>query len=307
MPRVSICIPSYKPDHFELALRSALAQSYTDVEIIVSDDCPTDAIERICERYAPFLRYERNSRPGYLHNLIRCVEVACGEYVKFLFDDDVLSPFCVQYLLEAMESTAKEGTKLAFSPRGFIGGRNEPVGHANFFDVQGKIKVIPGRDYVRLAAVRHHNFVGEFSSVLFRTEDCLDQNGRFRFFTVDDIVVPDIAVWFDLAQRGALVAHPQTLSYFRQHDNSTSNPAQNSNFIHCITYYEKLQKDAIDGGYLTPADIADSCRNLAKVYRYWAGSFPQLIEAARRLEERAAAPPGSRRPAPEGAAAAEHV
>lgn len=298
MPRVSICIPTYKPEYFELALRSALAQTYPDVEIVVSDDCPTDAIQKICDRYSAFVRYERNARPGVLHNLIRCVEVSCGEYIKFLFDDDILSPFCVQYLLEALEATAAHKTVLAFSPRDFIGERNELTGRSSFFEVRGKLNIVPGRDYIRLSALHHQNFIGEFSCVMFRREDCLDENGRFRIFGVEDIVVPDLATWFSLAQRGAFVVHPSTLSYFRRHDNSTSNPAQNSNFIHSIQYYAKLQRDAINLGCLTRAEIAESCRNLAAVYRHWAQSFPQLAAAAQEMDERAGKMAGAGRPGP---------
>ncbi|UIK13636.1 glycosyltransferase family 2 protein (plasmid) [Rhizobium leguminosarum] len=93
MPRVSICIPAYNPDYFELCLRSALAQSFVDAEILVSDDCPTDAIKVICDKYVRFVQYSRNPNPGPESNVRRLVQIANGEYIKFLFDDDVLHPF----------------------------------------------------------------------------------------------------------------------------------------------------------------------------------------------------------------------
>ncbi len=296
MPRVSICIPSYKPDHFELALRSALAQTYQDVEIVISDDCPTDAIERIVEKYSAFVRYTRNPSPGVLSNLIRCVEVSEGEYIKFLFDDDLLSPFCVQYLLDALESTRHQNTRMAFSPRDFIDGANRVTHHANYFQVAGGLKTIAGPEFIRLTALGHHNYVGEFTTAMFRRADCYDESGRFRFFATDDLLLPDLAAWLDLAERGAFVAHPATLSYFRQHDNSTSNPATNPNFIYCITYHETVLRRAVTGGYLPLDQVPESCRNLANMYRYWRNAFPQLDAAIAQLEEMAAikVAPGAR-------------
>lgn len=130
MPRVSICIPAYKPDFFELALKSAIAQSFDDTEIIVSDDCPTDAIEKICQRYSGVVQYSRNPDPAEYKNVIRLAGLASGEYIKYLFDDDVLNPFCIQYLLQALETTQNRGTKLAFSPRYFIDERNQVTNSA---------------------------------------------------------------------------------------------------------------------------------------------------------------------------------
>ncbi|MBP2446506.1 glycosyltransferase family 2 protein [Rhizobium leguminosarum] len=284
MPRVSICIPSYNPDYFEQALRSALAQTYTDVEIIVSDDCPTDAIEKICQRYAGFLTYSRNPNPGPLTNLVRMMELAQGEYIKFAFDDDILNPFCVQFLLEALETTRHQNTKLAFSPRFTINSQGHFTNLINPFQVSDGLKVISGRDFIWLTAMRHHNLIGEYSTVLFRREDCFTSDGEFRLFDVNGLILPDLAAWLDIAQRGAFVAHPQPLSYFRQHENATSNPEKSPNFVHCILFHEKILNSARERGYVTDKDLPEAYRNLANVYRYWVGTFPQLKDSIERFE-----------------------
>jgi cellulose synthase/poly-beta-1,6-N-acetylglucosamine synthase-like glycosyltransferase len=60
LPKVSIVIPSYKAEHFEQCLRSAIGQTYPNTEILVSDNCPLDAIRDICARF-PGVIYQRNS------------------------------------------------------------------------------------------------------------------------------------------------------------------------------------------------------------------------------------------------------
>lgn len=53
-PLVSIVVPTYKPRYFEAALQSALLQTYQNIEILISDDCPTQDIQDILSRYLPY-------------------------------------------------------------------------------------------------------------------------------------------------------------------------------------------------------------------------------------------------------------
>ena len=92
---VSIVIPAYKPQFFEKALMSAMLQQYDAIEIVVCDDCRSDAIASIVEHNRSKsrfpIRYFHNPvpllEPG---NLARGISEARGEYVKFLYDDDLL-------------------------------------------------------------------------------------------------------------------------------------------------------------------------------------------------------------------------
>jgi glycosyltransferase involved in cell wall biosynthesis len=107
---VSICIPSYKATHFKECLTSAIAQTYKNIEIIVSDDCPNDDIKCICEQFNGQVRYIRNPNPGGSgrNNINHLCAISRGEYLKFLFDDDILNPFCVHNLVESLDATADE-------------------------------------------------------------------------------------------------------------------------------------------------------------------------------------------------------
>ncbi|MBB2751766.1 UNVERIFIED_ORG: glycosyltransferase involved in cell wall biosynthesis [Rhizobium aethiopicum] len=289
MPRVSICIPAYKADYFELCLRSALAQSFTDVEILVSDDCPTDEIQAICRNYDGFVQYSRNPNPGPESNVRRLVEIASGEYIKFLFDDDVLHPFCIQFLLEALESTKERNTRLSFSPRYLIDGKNHTTGFINHFNASGdSLKIVSGDDFLRLTALNHVNLVGEYTTALFRKEDAFDSNGQFRLYKMEGDLFPgliDLSAWVELAQLGDFVIHPTPLSYFRRHENATSNPQVNWKFIYAITYYEDVLNFAFEKGYLPASDLPTSYRNLLNIYRYWQNSFPQLGARIAQIEE----------------------
>lgn len=107
MPRVSIGVPVYNGERYIAdSLRSLLKQTYTDFEIIISDNASTDQTERICREFAaadPRVRYYRNARNlGAAANYNRAFALSTGIYFKWAAHDDVCAPEflerCVQVL-----------------------------------------------------------------------------------------------------------------------------------------------------------------------------------------------------------------
>jgi len=119
-PLVSICIPTYNGDKYlGEALKSALAQTYDNLEIIISDDASTDRTLAVAEevlRGSAFPVTILNHQPsGMVANWENCVQHARGKYIKFLFQDDLLAPECVAELTTLAEEDHEIG--LVFSPR----------------------------------------------------------------------------------------------------------------------------------------------------------------------------------------------
>ncbi|HTD32661.1 MAG TPA: glycosyltransferase [Candidatus Elarobacter sp.] len=109
-PLISILIPNYNyVKYVATAVDSALAQTYPNVEVIVSDNCSTDgAWELLNERYGgePRVRLYRNeTNIGMARNFDRLLELARGEYVMCLSSDDFLFP---QHLIQLAEVFARE-------------------------------------------------------------------------------------------------------------------------------------------------------------------------------------------------------
>lgn len=93
-PRVTIGVPVYNGERFIRAtLDSLLAQSFTDFELIITDNASTDGTEAICRSYAArdprvsYIRAERNLGPAANYNV--AVDRARGEYFKWNAADDV--------------------------------------------------------------------------------------------------------------------------------------------------------------------------------------------------------------------------
>ncbi len=101
--RVSIGIPTINRSSLALrAIRSALAQTYSDVEVIVSDDASTDdTVLRVQEIRDPRVAlFQQKQRLGLVGNFDFCLRHATGEFFLLLGDDDVLLPNAIERLVE---------------------------------------------------------------------------------------------------------------------------------------------------------------------------------------------------------------
>jgi glycosyltransferase involved in cell wall biosynthesis len=94
-PLVSIGLPTYnRAVLLARAIDSLLAQTWSQLEIVISDNASTDSTQAVCEAYArrdPRIRYLRNDvNLGPQRNFLATLEQARGEYFMWLSDDDWL-------------------------------------------------------------------------------------------------------------------------------------------------------------------------------------------------------------------------
>jgi len=107
--KVSILIPVYnREDYIAECIRSALSQTYGNVEVIVVDNCSTDGTWGICKELAAtdsrLKIYKNEINLGSVKNWLRCINEADGKYGKILFSDDLLEPDYVSATVTFMES-----------------------------------------------------------------------------------------------------------------------------------------------------------------------------------------------------------
>ena len=105
-PLVSICIPTYNGARYlKETLDSCLSQTYKNVDILISDDGSTDETFSLVQSYMstyPQIRLHRNSSNlGLVGNWKKCIELAKGDWIKFIFQDDVMKEDCVARMMEA--------------------------------------------------------------------------------------------------------------------------------------------------------------------------------------------------------------
>lgn len=91
-PFISICIPSYKNvDYLKRLLDSIKEQTFKDIEVIISDDSPDDAVSEFIKAYTfnYSLKYFKNSPSlGTPANWNEAIRNAKGKWIKIMHDDD---------------------------------------------------------------------------------------------------------------------------------------------------------------------------------------------------------------------------
>lgn len=94
MPKVSICVPAYgNSAGIRRLLGSVKEQTYTDYEVILTDDSPDDSVKKAAlESDLKNISYHKNEkRLGATANWNAAVHLAKGEYIKIMHHDDWFS------------------------------------------------------------------------------------------------------------------------------------------------------------------------------------------------------------------------
>ena len=107
-PLLSIGLFVYNGERFiSDAIESLLGQTFTDFELIISDNASTDRTGEICQRYVRQdrrVRYYRNHKNmGAGWNIRRVVELASGKYFKWAACDDRCEPQFLERSIAALE------------------------------------------------------------------------------------------------------------------------------------------------------------------------------------------------------------
>ena len=207
-PRLTIGLPTYNgQDHLRSALDSLLAQTYTDFELLVSDNGSTDGTRAIAEEYAArdprvrYLRHDRNRGAAFNHNVV--IEQARGELFKWASDDDLYDAELLRYCVEALD--ARPEVVLAHAWTAFVDERGE---------------IVERRDYPLVTDVP--DVALRFRSLLL-TPGGDDIYGVIRMSVLRRIPpygsyhLPDRTFVAELALHGRFHNHPDFLYFRRDH------------------------------------------------------------------------------------------
>lgn len=108
-PRITIGMAMYNGERYLAeSIESILAQTYTNWEIIISDNASEDATEQLCRDYArkdQRIRYYRNHKNiGAGPNHVRVCDMARTEFFKWHSCDDVCAPTFLQKCIDILDA-----------------------------------------------------------------------------------------------------------------------------------------------------------------------------------------------------------
>ena len=209
IPRLSIGLPVYNGERYlRQALDAILTQSFSDFELIISDNASTDETGDICQEYAlkdARIRYVRQRENlGAAENFNIVFSLARGEYFKWAAHDDVLEPDFLKACIAVLDSDPF--VILAYSKVCKINVKGETTGAYDY-----RLRVSDEQAHIR------------FSDLILINHFCVAVFGVARTAVlaktplIGKFVGSDRTLLAELGLRGKLVEVPEYLFNRRDH------------------------------------------------------------------------------------------
>jgi len=104
---ISVIVPVYNAaEYLEQCIQSILGQSYTNLEIILVDDCSSDQSLDICRNYASKDKRIKvlynTSNQGQVYSYTKGIKAATGDFIAFVDSDDWIAPTMIEELYQGI-------------------------------------------------------------------------------------------------------------------------------------------------------------------------------------------------------------
>jgi|SRR5215472_1024303 len=264
-PAVSICVPMYNgAPYLAQCLESALSQTCTDIEIVLVDDQSTDNTIAIAEDFVrrdPRIRLYRNPKNlGLVANWCKSVELANGEWIKFVFQDDILAPECITRMLDS----TRPDVDLVAVRRSVIYQEGTPVSVKEmyekylsdhnltnlFFDCS---YISPREFATALIQAPNGNCIGEPTATLIRKSAFT----KYGYFNPHLISLCDWEYFARVAVNTGLCYINQPLAFFRVHSQARSAEIRNHRSSCTIDSLIIQHEMAYSGRYTIVRSVAE--------------------------------------------------
>jgi len=243
MPKVSIIIPVYNgANYLREAIDSALAQTYSNMEIIVVNDGSRDdgATEAVAKSYGNKIRYYSKENGGVATALNLALSKMKGDYFSWLSHDDLYEPNKVEaevdYLIENNLVNAKV------------------VLYSDFYLVDKNAKIISTQ-------VKDHNVLGRKPAYALLTGaingiTLLIPKAAFiecGNFDADLWCTQDYDLWLKMFRKYRPIHMPLALARTRYHVARTTNTSPvmvsegNALYINMLSALSKKEKEQLEG------------------------------------------------------------
>lgn len=256
-PIVSICIPTYnRASMVSDAVRSALNQTYSQIEVLVVDNASVDNIEEVVSSFHdPRLKFVKNDKNlGQFGNFNRCIELAQGKYIHILHSDDWIDPefteTCTRFL-ESNPEVVMTFTSLVLHTKG----------KQKLLTVSDKTEIYPPPEGFRQMLLRQ-SFIG-CTSVMVRRE-IYDTVGRF---SLEYPYSADYYQWLKISRQFSIAYIMDTTLHNRQGDHSESYRllfTSPTGYVDTIKIYIQLIQDLSDQYPSYRSDINVALRRFMK-------------------------------------------
>jgi glycosyltransferase involved in cell wall biosynthesis len=208
-PLVSVVLGTYNGEKYlEEQLDSIIRQTYSNIEIIIADDCSTDGTRNILERYAGkqdnIHVYYNERNLGLIRNFEKAVQQAAGEYIAFADQDDVWLPEKIQCLVDNIGNNT-----LIYSDSAYIDAAGNLMGKK----ISDYRNLISGKN---LYALEPNGGIWVAAHALLFHRKLLDIALPFTPYINHDSWLAYMAML-----KGTIAVIPEALVLYRQHGNNS--------------------------------------------------------------------------------------
>lgn len=116
--KISVIVPSYNHAHYIAhTIESVIAQTFSDIELIIIDDCSTDGTLEVIEglrarceeRFTNFIFVKKEKNSGVVDSMKKAVAMAQGDFIYPTASDDILKPNAVETLYNFIKDKDEYG------------------------------------------------------------------------------------------------------------------------------------------------------------------------------------------------------
>lgn len=225
-PKISIVIPAYNASNYLAeAIDSALAQTYSNVEIIVVNDGSPDngATAKVAAKYGDKIRYFEKPNGGSSSALNMGIANMSGEWFSWLSHDDLYLPekleTQVRYINSLGVSEEQLSKHIFFSAADLIDANGKTIRKSNYKEskaISEKVRGFPHNGHL-IAEPTVYNFHGCSCLVhrdAFKNVGCFDEGLR---------LLNDLDLWYRLYAENYKVHYiPESLVKGRVHAKQVS-------------------------------------------------------------------------------------
>jgi glycosyltransferase involved in cell wall biosynthesis len=217
-PLVSIGLPVYNGEKFVAeAIQCVLDQSYSNWELIISDNCSTDSTMDICRRFAQqdsrIHVYQNARNMGVSYNYNEAFRRSRGPYFKWMAHDDLFAPEFIEKCVVELERD--KSLVLVFSKMSYIDADRHFLRHqASSLSVLGETADARAKQLMVLAR-QGMDFIWLAYGVI--RHEIIEQCGAMGLHAADDQVL-----LFKIALRGRMKQMENELFYRREHTGAST-------------------------------------------------------------------------------------
>lgn len=164
-PLVSIIVITYNSSKYVLeTLESIKAQTYKNIELIISDDCSTDNTINICRKWLGSNKFffinseliQTSINTGIPSNVNRGMKKAKGEWIKLIAGDDLLLENCISDNISYVQKN--QDSNFLFSKPIYIDEESKIMGATNlkeFHEDDNFYKLSARKQYLHILTQDH--------------------------------------------------------------------------------------------------------------------------------------------------------